>query len=106
MEKQQPKSNKQPQTENTITVNKRQQPDNTTSGRNRRNTVNRTEQTGRTSNLSTHKDKDKREEEKFNISGMLSASQQGDFPISPCVIFNYPGNSNGQGGKQKSYSCG
>ena len=85
-QKQQTKTNKHPQTENSVTANKQQKPDNTTSGRNRTNTINRTDHMNKTSNLSTHKDKDEKGEEDFNISGVLSASQQGDFPLSPCML--------------------
>ena len=83
---QQPTLNKQPQTENTPTANTRQKPDTTISGCNRTNTENQTKQTTKTNNLSTQRDKDERGDENFDISGMLSASQQGDFPLSPCML--------------------
>ena len=80
--------NKQPQTDRECTsaANTRQKLNSTISGRNRTTTENRAKQTTKPDNLSTTKDKDEREEENFDVGGMLSASQQGEFPLSPCVL--------------------
>ena len=80
--------NKQPQTDRECTsaANTRQKLNSTISGRNRTTTENRAKQTAKPDNLSTTKDKDEREKENFDVAGMLSASQQGEFPLSPCVL--------------------
>ena len=80
--------NKQSQTDRECTsaANTRQKLNSTISGRNRTATENRAKQTTKPDNLSTTKDKDEREEENFDVAGMLSASQQREFPLSPCVL--------------------
>ena len=82
--KQQQTTNKQRQTEDAPTATKQQKQNSTISGRNRTTTENETKQT--TANIPTNKDNNERGEESFEISGMLSASQQSDFPLSPCVL--------------------
>ena len=81
-------SNKHPQTNNrsTPTDTAQQKLDSTICGRNRTTTETRTEQITRTDNLSTTEDKEERGEEDFDVAGMQTTSQQGDFPLSPCVL--------------------
>ena len=72
------------QTEDAPTTTKQQKRNSTISGRNRTTTENETKQT--TDSVPTNKDNNERGGESFEISGMLSASQQSDFPLSPCVL--------------------
>ena len=83
---QQQMTNTQPQMEDTPTATKQQKRNSTISGRNRTTTENATEQTTNTHNVPINKDNNERGEENFEISGMPSASQQSDFPLSPCVL--------------------
>ena len=84
--KQQQMTNKQRQTEDTPTATKQQKHNSTISGRDRTTTENATKQTTDTHNVPTNKDNNERGEENLEISGMLSTSQQSDFPLSPCVL--------------------
>ena len=84
--KQQQMTNKQRQTEDTPTATKQQKRNSTISGRDRTTTENATKQTTDTHNVPTNKDNNERGEENLEISGMLSTSQQSDFPLSPCVL--------------------
>lgn len=79
-------TNKQRQTEDTPTATKQQKRNSTISGRDRTTTENATKQTTDTQNVPTNKDNNERGEENLEISGMLSTSQQSDFPLSPCVL--------------------
>ena len=84
--KQQQMTNKQRQTEDTPTATKQQKRNSTISGRDRTTTENATKQTTDTHNVPTNKDNNERGEENLEISGMLSTTQQSDFPLSPCVL--------------------
>ena len=83
---QQQMTNTQRQTEDTPTATKQQKHNSTFFGRNRTTTENAFERTTDTNNVPTNKDNNERGEENFEISGMLSASQQSDSPLSPCVL--------------------
>lgn len=83
---QQQMTNTQRQTEDTPTATKQQKHNSTFFGRIRTTTENAFERTTDTNNVPTNKGNNERGEENFEISGMLSASQQSDFPLSPCVL--------------------
>ena len=79
-------TNTQRQTEDTPTATKQQKRNSSFFGRNRTTTENAFKQTTDTNIVPTNKGNNERGEENFEISGMLSASQQSIFTLSPCVL--------------------